>query len=76
MITNDDITDIMTRLGCRLLCKPPICESLYFEDPVGEIVTVRQEGDLFRIERWSREHEAQLTDERDFRRAAEAVLWQ
>ena len=73
-MNRDDITAIMTELGCRPTLR---CANLLgFRDSHGVFVAVAQEGDLLRIERWSREHETQLTDERDFRKAAEAVLWQ
>lgn len=75
MITSDDITAIMTELGCR-----PAREHGYvlgFSDAHGVFVTVTiWEGGLFRIVRWSSERETQLTDEAGFRKAAEAVLRQ
>ena len=76
MITDDDITDIMTRLGCRPIRKRRLSGVLEFRDADDVLVTVTQEGDLLRIKRWSHEHEAQLTDERDFHKAAGAILWQ
>ena len=73
MITRDDITAIMTELGCRPA--RGYGNVLGFSDAHGVFVTVTTwEGGLFRIVRWSPECERQLTDERDFRKAAEAVL--
>lgn len=75
MITRDDITAIMTELGCRPT--PEYDNVLGFSDAHGVLITVAiWEGGLIRIVRWSREHETQLTDEAGFRKAAEAVLWQ
>ena len=75
MITHDDITAIMTELGCR--SARGYGNVLGFSDAHGVFVTVTiWEGGLFRIVRWSPECERQLTDAADFRKAAEAVLWQ
>lgn len=72
-----DVTAIMTDLGCRPEGKCDVSGFLGFRDAYGVIVTVtRKEGNLLRISRWSRPHETILTDERDFRKAAEAVLRQ
>ena len=77
MITSDDITTIMTGLGCRTTREWQLPGVLRFRDAYGVLVTVFwREGNLLRIERWPREHETQLTDEAGFRKAAEAVLQQ
>lgn len=74
MITSDDITAIMTGLGCRTIRKWRLPGVLRFRDADDVLVTVTQEGDLLQILRWSSEWETQLTDAADFRKAAEAVL--
>lgn len=72
-----DVTAIMTDLGCRPEPKRKVGSVMGFRDAYGVLVTVIwKEGNLLRIERWSREHETILTDERGFRKAAEAVLRQ
>lgn len=74
MITSDDITAIMTGLGCRTIRKWRLPGVLRFRDADDVLVTVTQEGDLLQIMRWSSEWETQFTDAADFRKAAEAVL--
>lgn len=73
---DDDITAIMTGLGCRTIRKWRLPGVLRFRDASDVLVTVTQEGDLLQIMRWSSEWETQLTDEAGFRKAAEAVLQQ
>ena len=75
MIASDDITAIMTELGCRPT--PVYYNVLGFISAHGAFVTVAiWEGDLIRIVRWTPEYETQLTDAAGFRKAAEAVLRQ